>query len=650
MRDLQTLIAKLGRPPAAICLDWAWQLRDLQSQSLKNGHSEGSDPPRTSSLPCLQLSWSHFTIREDGKLVVDNTKVATTDATLGTDHLRDEAIRWARESDPGKDFAPTDVNDYQLRFLTMLAVNTNSIAGDDPEWIAQNALEQWTIATAPSNKTSRGEQQGGGRNPVAGRRSRVWDAADDTADDTAAGRLTESLAKPRTTRRRRSPFPWMAVSRMGRAYALFGVIAAVMLAATWTWIDRQDWIDREDWNGRGDRGNRDRGGDRETAPAGPDIFQAGSSSVRTNTGADESRILNSHPDVQTLLANEFEGRVELSQPELGSDLPDAISLLDVESVLDIVIDHESELHSTTPAVTLAASQIEMSTNRSIQVGGGMSDFDLADAGALEEGAVDVLSTLADFAKQAESENAATDLDSDEVNQQGREPLVISTAPMVQVLEMPKRLVGRVRNPVWSVRLACGEGLVVDPEAAQWIEGRNVATWRIQAKDADEDPSAQILIQAQIFGNRGTSLRWRIAAESAALPQVQLPLEQRYLDILQFNLLRFQDRLRLAIEQLKTINDSGGLPSAAKGALSVQRRGFESQWKLAGVALDVAASASRLDGWLDGQFEAHLLYRDGTDGESPPLLQYGMVEVVPESDTAVTQDASAASTKFDENEK
>lgn len=266
--------------------------------------------------------------------------------------------------------------------------------------------------------------------------------------------------------------------------------------------------------------------------------------------------------------------------------------------------------------------------------------------AMEDAAkVDVLAELADVAKEAENNVREMELATDLADKakapdakpaataKSLEPFIIPTVPMMQVQKLSPQYKERAREPNWKLRIATSEGFKVMPPGPQTVARREPARWTIRT---DEESSAEtvIYVQAELVGSRGRSIRWRIGVGSKDLPQLVLPLGQQYLDRLQLNLAAFQTRLQFAVDQLKAAGGMTGTPSEVRSAMTAQRRGFESQLELASKVLAVASEANQFEGWLDGQLEIHAEFIDAAAQGSPPLLQFGSLEVPKSKDQQV----------------
>lgn len=268
--------------------------------------------------------------------------------------------------------------------------------------------------------------------------------------------------------------------------------------------------------------------------------------------------------------------------------------------------------------TLAGRDANSGDSKPLNAEGTDSEQDVGMESDLKDAeSVDVMSALESIADNARSESGESEIEADE--QQRLEPIQLPTFPMLQVQKVPPKLRVRAREPSWRLQLQASEGFEIKPSKAQTITGREFARWTIQAEDA-EDESAQIYVQAQMVGSRGTSLRWQIAVGARDLPQVFLPISQKYLDFAQKNLAQFQIRLRGGIEFLKVVGQDA--QGGARSAISAQRKSLENQLELATRVLEVVSEANQLEGWLDGQLEVNAEFVDVAQTNSPALLQFG----------------------------
>ncbi len=264
----------------------------------------------------------------------------------------------------------------------------------------------------------------------------------------------------------------------------------------------------------------------------------------------------------------------------------------------------------------------------------LADFDLT-------AQRDVLSELASLSKSAEA-NASEHLLPKATSAAAPNepaPLALKTSPMVQLQQLDRSF--RPRQALWQLRLAASDGLVVMPATAQTLAEDQLLSWTIRALELDksaerEFPARQfpgrgtgpkpgssvVLVQVQLAGKRDPSLRWRIVAASEKYAQVALPLDRLWLDQSQDFLSNAASGLQQQVQQLKELGRSTGLPSQTRSALSGQSRAMETQRKLATDLLEIVADANQLVGWMDGHIEVHGELLDTAASPSTALLQFG----------------------------
>lgn len=244
--------------------------------------------------------------------------------------------------------------------------------------------------------------------------------------------------------------------------------------------------------------------------------------------------------------------------------------------------------------------------------------------------IDVLAELQQMTHAAEreqSENlleASTDKavnDAATSDDSHRAPLAINLFPVTQYQRVANSL--RVRKPSWEIRLQVPEALDVLPLEPLVISGRETVVWVIRKhQETSATPGTAIVVQAELANNRDASLRFRIAAGTEDLPQLAIPVDTQVLEVLQNNLRNRSGFMQLEIDRMRSLSDTQGIPSDLRKAVIAQRRGYETQLKLATKILQVVADVQHMVECLAERIEIHATLNETAVSPSTKLLQFG----------------------------
>lgn len=623
MQTLQDLIDKSGHPPPEVCLDWAWQLHDLLGAPEHLTPITSPAAPAKSSTSITQstsgwngdVGWENLRLGENGKLVLCSLPqeradtVAQRNESSGQEHqtsqpigaaqeLIEQLLQWTQDQQTTQGDLDQKLSPHSgLNQHERLALLTQHIAPS----ITEKSTGEKPITEEPTTekpgenpKEKRIDQRKGGERVGSHSRSDVEAAT--------------SSPRPRATTRHQSASSWIhAIPKRFGLVAAGGLILAIGLIVL---VPKMTGTQTTATKGStGDDSADALNSPQPSVPDGDDPSGHEASSL-TLTTSDQA------------LANETSS--ETQEKPRGSLALDAMVANRLEdfgasnnSTAEVASQSEMEADSTAPFADL--------TDRIAQAGeSGVAASEMESSQELEAENIQVLESLSTMAKRSELEQTEQDVLSNDLATAGtiKEPLLVSTFPVLQVQRVPLSPQLRTREPTWTLRVAASDGFIVQPAEPQLIQGREIARWIIHEEEAEE-PATRIIVQAQSVSSRGNSIRWRVVASCDDLPQVALPLGQKYLDAAQQSLTRFNLQLAQGINQLKLMSRADGLPSGMRSAITGRRRALEGQLKLSTRLLEVVADANQIEGWLDGQLEVHAALTDSGPTSAPPLIQFGM---------------------------
>ncbi|MFN3192258.1 MAG: hypothetical protein ACE361_17235 [Aureliella sp.] len=612
MKTVSELLDEHGPPPTEVALDWAWQLHTWSQRS-----SESESPKEKAGAGSALLTWDQVQVGDDGLL-----RILANESQSDSVPLHHEVDRKAKSTVRGNPNATPLIRTAML--WTGEPAGFGAETGDVENW----NVDQREIALVKATKRLASVvQKDSDEKPVK-------------RDPVALSMASNSRSRTRGLDERKSATATKKQRFLVAASLMVGVCG---LAALWPVLVGGGPAKQTLADSKGEIIDGQRAGSNLRAgPSGEPEYRS------TSTGADSLNDgANSMGSVTELKLGTLplEDSASNDAGEIGSDFRDSESTLIELSLLGNglqigsmsdpeVADSDFAGDAAVPenrsdSGTMDSGEVVVSEKSDLDglasevvIGAEQASAEAAAESAEQE----VNATLAAMAERAEKDAPETEVlaASSVPGKTGNQlaPLQVATFPMIQWQKMPVQ--GRIREPEWEIRIAVSEGFVVRPPSAQTVRPREPARWYVQEVDADQGDT-QMVVVAQVSGGRGDRIRWLIAAGSEDSPYTALPVGQRYLDLLQTNLLRFQQQLRVAVEGSKQLATMDDLPSQAKSLLRMRRKALEAKLEASENVRKLAADANRMEGWLDGQIEVHARLVDSRAAGSPPVLQFGSVE-------------------------
>ncbi|MEM8734532.1 MAG: hypothetical protein AAGG44_09945 [Planctomycetota bacterium] len=630
VKTVAQLLKEGGEPPAEVALDWAWQL-----------HEWSQSTPTDAASP-IALTWEKIQVGEDGLLRIDeaiqNSQSESSDQGSATkeesspcgsrevEPLIFAAMRWANATD-GLEIRSENADEWELANTELLAVSLSE---------ATARLANGSPDSAPAHANAKSSVSLGGNR--------------------SASRSSKRRAGPQRADGGKSKQRFLMAASFLVGVCVLAVLWPVLFGGD---SPVEDFANSSVVLSAADRTNP-RGSNDEDAllssSATNQQFPSTSPGTEMSGVSDGAAAAKEITVIEKLpaeaLAAESPSAPEnspLNELSLFGQAFTIGSLSGTESNAAEMKDDVFETGKAENDANTAAGEVDGNPQQSVADEMSAELVLGADQSSAEEAAesaeLAVNATLADMAKTAERDAPETEVqpiaDAGIKQDQYPDPLRVATFPMIQWQKMPVR--GRVREPEWQIRLSVTEGFVVRPATAQTARPREPVRWYVQEEEAEKGDT-QLVVIAQVSGSRGDRLRWFIAAGSEDLPTTALPVGQRYLDLLQTNLLHYQQQLRIAVEghkQLATIDD---LPGQAKSMLRMRRKNFEAKLEATENVRKLASDANRMEGWLDGQIEVHARLVDSRAAGSPTVLQFGSVDTETESVASASEPAQEAASK------
>lgn len=593
LENAAELISRLGIPPRDICLDWAWQLREIELATSAKFEpqpnqiwSDQIDTPDDSHPDCAQplgreLSWQELLVDEEGRLHCafeshvgkDLAASSPSSAKPSIERLLTQVLEWSREDFP----------------------SSQSELGGVPGWSptsSAHALDRKPMLTACEDASVVGQADLG-----AAHRPR---------------RDRKSATKPKN----RSTLTAAARTRRLRL-AVCGSIAVVLTAVAAVFM-----------------------GDRWKASS-----ELPKSAVASDTDIMAEVEASDAPWGELELAMVPGGQVITGEPD-GADATAVSADAALQELATLKVESPEELEmlpASASAVGEGFGQVPADLNAEsqsvekrddqlspIQADGNPVDANLVDGAA----AVDVVSEIAGMT--AEAERISNEVEVASGSEDVRKPqLSLPVSPMLQIQKFPLGGPNRPKEPGWRLRVLPQAGFEVRPENVQTLARGQTVAWELR-HDSQPLEALQILVQAQIVGSRGDRLRWRISASDSQLSQIVLPLDGNFLQRIRLSLLSFEARLEAALATWKQIGTSGMSPEA-KASLAAAKRAGDYQLKLAEGMLDSVLRVEQLVRALDGEFEIAAELVDLKLADSPALLQFGTLQPEESPDSHAAED-------------
>lgn len=587
MPSLKLLLDRFGVPPKEVCLDWALQLKELHSCE------EGCS---------AQLGWDDVKTDDHGKLSTSTSQAGSSQQSAAID-LVEQLVSWAEGKSDASPVSP-GCHDLESRLQRLLkAESTLSLSQPDEEPKAQSHHRS-TVGSEFSNLQMSESQTG------AADGSQTEAAGDFHANTQNAH--ANSTATNRVATQSASEEPAIAKTRARHALQGLALLAIVLVAL---------------WGAKG----LFKGGRQETMASNP------IESTNTNMPPTEDEFSAAEPrseELQTL--GEISGFVAETEDEESSNDSVAQTLGDLEIQVDLGAPTTSV--SSSRGVGTRNNEEDGSSQREAEsvrgeTGNGTNGMDEDQAvgdvpseGAIED--IDLAQELGKVVQLAESNSSeqllATNQVSDSATAETLQlpPMTIPMFPMLQTYTLDAKAgQRRVRSPVWQLSIAAREGFTVSPSEPQSIQGKQVVGWTIEAEKPN-DLDARVFVFVRLADNRSASLRWRLAAGLADVPQIALPLDKKYLDQAQAMLRGFSQRLELAADQISAMRKTQGLPSDVRSDLSNRQKLVTKQADFSSSMLKLVAEANQLEGWLDGQVEVHAVLFEQSQDSQEPIMRFG----------------------------
>lgn len=583
MNSARLVLKQLGKPPYEICLDWAWQLRELDESNDK--HGDRKDP----------LTWSDLVVDENGRLNLIAADPSSEKAKeIDPRPLLDEVFAWITSyqgdgepiGDPLRFLKEESERLLEPADSEPASPSTTSLTANNPEQ-TQTGFKPALASPAsrqPSSRHSRTSTLATLHSP------KVWGIAG-IALLTLAGIMLAFLFSPGN----------------GSDQAQEG---STQVASANTGNNSESKVDSE---GRSEFGDESR----SDAASMLDDSAAEITEIESLETLDLDIDSNSLPE-DNLLIGEMKRPLGAETNPVGAHPEAQPSATDSQFVM--------------PGAA-GTPQFEPKGDASDLAAAEMNALDAQMTGTLpiaEAESIDIMQTLDEASTEARQKNEARELAGD-VAAGSPKPMILPTFPMLQTLRLPSQFRVRAAQPAWKLRLEASEGFVVEPKEPQLLESRKSLRWTVSEEDA-EDSAPVVLIVAQPQGSGSRALKFQIAISAKGASQVLLPFSGEYLDILQTNLANLKTNLQNGVDQLRTMGRVDGMPSEMRSLLSARRRAMENQLDLAEQYLPFVSKAAQMEGWLDGQFSIHSQFLDLSQTDSPVLLQLGDLSVPADDST------------------
>lgn len=559
---VQDLIERLGIPPASICLDWAWQLRQLTPQPhpklSKQSHpyltcAELSQAGKTAAKHC---DWSQLALDADGKL------------------------HWA----------------------TNAAANTIERDAQCATWLAQ--LVRWSGSTATASAKTIGTA-------TLEQRTLAWAHAQDATprsekpSSSPACIASTVMQAQRSRRRTRPPAKTAQPARNNRRKTILAVgLASLLLAcAIFYYVARPlstpqpstTQIVPRTLNTHAVKALSD--SSNKNSAALPNHALALSTDAIDPASADSSTgsiALHNFLRSSVVSSSASESTPSVVDPALGPSHP-------AMDATDFISGNTNELASLD--LTAERDVLSELSELSKSAEANASEQPLPDAMSETPSASPPPVTLDTFPM-----NQLQKLDKSLRPRQPLWQLRLAVSEGLEVIPATAQALAEDQRLGWTIRAT-----QPDKPTERKFSDRG---------SGPKPGTSVVLVQAQLSGKRDPSLRWRIVAASEKYSQVALPLERIWLDQFQDVLSNTASGLQQQVQQLKELSHAAGIPSQTRSSLSAQSRAMETQSKLAAELLEIVADANQMVGWMDGQIEVHGTLLDTAASPATALLQFG----------------------------
>ncbi len=558
MATIATLIERLGKPPRAVCLDWAWQISQMPIPNESSQANASEREPRKETIDHSEF-WELFKV--DSKGVLSPCDPGAFPDTIRP-HCVQQLLSWAEQP-----ALPTVLN------RELDDINRPASFASSPrlsEFNEQESEESAYNTPAPHQLIQ--EQE-------------------------SATPLDEFSRRPVIRQRKVGSFTnrsfWYGSISLGCA-----MVAAIYWGIT----------SPNSSSSHSTKNLADALGLTASTPASPDIeSQTVTQSPNDTITAERITSQTATPqpassmDDSTTNSNDL----ELLQPDLNmfsSDvgLDQGTELLLPELPLSTsTFNDESKPPAEITAAHFAETQLPPSPHpQSLQ------DADLVKV--VSDMTPDAPTAVADV--QMTPSTAST----------SEQPLLIPIRAKPQTIRMNERLRQRPGKPVWKLQLLTDDGFTVTPAESQSIAERTPAIWRLTSSEA-RSPTTAILIKLELIG-KSSDLKCTIAGAADDLPQLMMPIEANLLPNIQNRMALVATEAEKCIDAIKLSYAS--LPREHKPTASAQRKQLESQLRLARRLITIASELALMHDQLHGQISAVGKLSDGTSDNAAILFRFG----------------------------
>jgi hypothetical protein len=561
---LQDQIERLGIPPASICLDWAWQLRQLAPQSqtelLVPSHFPRSRPglSQANETAASRCDWSQLTLDAEGKLHwVDNAaaNIDVRDALCAS--WLTQLVRWSGST-------------------TTALAQTNGTA----------TLEECTLAWAQA-------QDG---------KPRV-----EKPPSTPVCISTSVLQAQRSRQRTRRPAKSTRPARINRPKIVLavGLIGLLLTSAIFYYVTGPlapaVQLPPHALAPRTTESLSDSSNNNSAAPLNHALALSTDAIAHASEVSSTGSIsIHNFPQSPVASSSAPESAPDVADPSSAPKQPTMATTDFIPGQTNASVSPNALVSLDLTAERDVLSELaELSKSAEANV----SEQPLPDAMSEADSAPPPHLTLETFPM-----NQLQKLDKSLRPRQPSWQLRLAVSEGLEVMPATAQALVQDQQLGWTIRATV-------PDKS--TEGK------LLVRGADPKlRTSVIMVQAQLSGKRDPSLRWRIVATSEKYAQIALPLDRIWLDQFQDVLSRTASGLHQRVQQLKELSRAVGLPSQTRSALSAQSRSTEMQRKLAAELLEIVADVNQMVGWMDGQIEVHGELLDTAASPSTTLLQFG----------------------------
>ncbi len=625
----QQLIDRYGVPPRDICLDWAWQLRELEA-SLREcavpatqSRVQDNTPSVEAQAQLQELDWSDLQVDQQGLLSiareVPGIEQERRNFRVDPEHVQSVVPVAAITKEKGfldsSELNSANRNLLRKASLDRLLIQTLQWCRTD----ASDPVAELPPATVRSSEQWSSDQLVTPSSPSKQvRHSRANNAIDSSHPDapTSRGRNKRKSAFAQRKRRR------------------LGMVASICLLTCGTiWISLPNPPASEQQPSYATARDASPSDGPRTSPA---TFSLSTSGIDPEITVTESAALLSASEResdQTQPAFE-KSAIDLSAIDNRETARHPLDESSVGMVVEQGIPRSDELPESGDDPGTATPEQNIQTPQDSSPISGTKTVE----------SLDLAEEVAEITAEASRATSEVEIGAD-LQSSPRSAMEFQLFPMMQIRELPRAFVSKARKPAWRLKLLHDEGFEVQPEDAQTIQRGGKAGWTLRPQQAEADATV-VAVVAESLGFKGSRLRLRIAAVNAKHPRIMLPLATIYLDQIKSSVVNFQIRANMVSNRLQQMQSIDGMQAEARSLITSRRKLLEAQRDLADDLLSIASQADQLVGLLDGQISVAAEWLDRAIPNSPPLLQFGTLKSIDEPASDPTQPESTKSPEFD----